>query len=97
MTRREDRAGPPPSGDFAALARDSLQAYLPKVRDASLPTMLAADAPAAIAARVADDPALIGKTVQVSLPDAFAEPPKAKPRKFSIPGSPPLRSGCSRP
>ena len=61
-------AGPPPSGDFAALARDSLQAYLPKVRDASLSTMLAADAPAAIAARVADDPALIGKTVQVSLP-----------------------------
>ena len=43
-------AGPPPSGDFAALAKDSLQAYLPKVRDASLSTMLAADAPAAIAA-----------------------------------------------
>jgi phosphate transport system permease protein len=67
-------AGPPLSGDFAALARDSLQAYLPKVHDASLSTMLADDAPAAIAARAADDPALIGKTVQVSLPlsDAFA-------------------------
>jgi phosphate transport system permease protein len=80
-------AGPPPSGDFAALARDSLQAYLPKVRDASLPTMLAADAPAAIAARVADDPALIGKTVQVSLPlsDAFAELAQGKTPKVLNP------------
>src|SRR4029453_4908420 len=33
-------AGPPPSGDFAALAKDSLQAYLPRVRDGSLSTML---------------------------------------------------------
>jgi phosphate transport system permease protein len=61
-------AGPPPTGDFAALARDGLQAYLPKVRSASLSTMLAADAPAAIAASVADDPALIGKTVKIPLP-----------------------------
>ncbi len=60
-------AGPPPTGDFTALARDSLQAYLPKVRSASLSTMLAADAPAAIAASVADDPALIGKTVKMPL------------------------------
>ena len=60
--------GPPPEGDFAALARDSLQAYLPKVHDRSLFTMLADDAPNAIAERVAADPAVIGKTVQVSLP-----------------------------
>jgi phosphate transport system permease protein len=68
-------AGPPPTGDFAALARDGLQAYLPKVRSASLSTMLAADAPAAIAASVADDPALIGKTVKIPLPlsEPFAE------------------------
>jgi hypothetical protein len=51
-------AGPPPSGDFAAMARDSLQAYLPDVHDTALFTMLADDAPEAIAKRVAADPAL---------------------------------------
>jgi phosphate transport system permease protein len=80
-------AGPPPTGDFAALAKDSLQAYLPKVRDGSLSTMLGPDAPAAIAARVADDPALIGKTVQVSLPlsHAFAELAQGKTPKVLNP------------
>ena len=60
--------GPPPSGDFASLARDSLQAYLPDVHDTALFAMLADDAPEAIAKRVAADLALIGKTVQVILP-----------------------------
>jgi phosphate transport system permease protein len=68
-------AGPPPSGDFAALARDGLQAYLSDVHDTALFAMLADDAPDVIAKRVADDPSLIGKTVQVTLPVAepFAE------------------------
>ncbi|HEU4475999.1 MAG TPA: phosphate ABC transporter permease PstA [Methyloceanibacter sp.] len=68
-------AGPPPSGDFASLARDGLQAYLPDVHDTALFAMLADDAPDVIAKRVADDPSLIGKTVQVTLPVAgpFAE------------------------
>ena len=80
-------AGPPPSGDFAALAKDSLQAYLPKVHDGSLSTMLGPDAPAAIAARVADEPALIGKTVRVSLPlsDTFAELAQGKTPKVLNP------------
>jgi len=61
-------AGPPPTGDFAALARDSLQAYLPDVHDTALFAMLADDAPDAIANRVAADPAIIGKTVQIVFP-----------------------------
>jgi phosphate transport system permease protein len=60
--------GPPPSGDFAAMARDSLQAYLPDVHDTALFTMLADDAPEAIAKRVAADPGIIGKTVQIIFP-----------------------------
>jgi phosphate transport system permease protein len=57
------------------LARDGLQAYLPDVHDTALFAMLADDAPDVIAKRVADDPSLIGKTVQVTLPVAepFAE------------------------
>jgi len=67
--------GPPPTGDFAAMARDSLQSYLPDVHDTALFTMLADDAPEAIAKRVAADPSLIGKTLQVVFPvsAAFAE------------------------
>jgi phosphate transport system permease protein len=61
-------AGPPPSGDFAAIARNSLQAYLPDVHDTALFAMLADNAPDAIKQRVEADPALIGKTVQVSFP-----------------------------
>jgi phosphate transport system permease protein len=61
-------AGPPPSGDFAAIARDSLQAYLPTVHDTALFAMLADDAPDALAKRIADDPSLIGKTVQIAFP-----------------------------
>jgi len=61
-------AGPPPSGDFAVLAQSSLKAYLPRIRDTSLVEMLAADAPKAIGARVAADPDIIGKTVQVYFP-----------------------------
>ena len=61
-------AGPPPSGDFAVLAQSSLKAYLPRIRDTSLVEMLAEDAPEAIGARVAADPAIIGKTVQIFFP-----------------------------
>jgi len=61
-------AGPPPSGEFAALAQDSLQAYLPNVRDSSLFKMLADDAPEAIAKRIAADSGVIGKTVQIVFP-----------------------------
>ncbi len=64
--------GPPPSGDFAAVARDSLQAYLPDVHDTALFAMLADDAPDVLAKRVAEDPSLIGKTIQVIFP--IAEP-----------------------
>ncbi len=63
-------AGLPPTGDFAALARDSLQAYLPDVHDTALFTMLADDAPESVAKLVAADPSLIGKTVSVILPVA---------------------------
>lgn len=63
-------AGPPLSGDFAAIARDSLQAYLPDVHDTALFAMLADDAPDAIKLRVEADPSLIGKTVQVVFPVA---------------------------
>jgi phosphate transport system permease protein len=59
--------GPPATGDFAAMARDSLQAYLPDVHDTGLFTMLADDAPDAIKARLEADPSLIGKTVQIPL------------------------------
>ncbi len=50
------QAGTPPTGDFPALARDSLQTYLPDVHDTALFTMLAPDAPNAIAAAVSADP-----------------------------------------
>jgi phosphate transport system permease protein len=83
-------AGPPPSGDFAALARDSLQAYLPDVHDTALFTMLADDAPDVLAKRVAEDPSIIGKTAQVIFPVAepFAqlakgETPKVLNSRFS--------------
>ncbi len=61
-------AGPPPSGDFAILAQSSLKAYLPRIIDTSLVEMLAADAPEAIGDRVAADPGIIGKTVQIYFP-----------------------------
>ena len=61
-------AGPPPSGDFAVLAQSSLKAYLPRIRDTSLVEMLAGDAPEAIGARVAADPGIVGKTVQIFFP-----------------------------
>jgi phosphate transport system permease protein len=61
-------AGPPISGDFAAIARDSLQAYLPDVHDTALFAMLADNAPEAIEALVVADPSRIGKTVQVTVP-----------------------------
>jgi phosphate transport system permease protein len=62
------QAGPQPTGDFAALARDSLLAYLPDVHDTALFTMLSEDAPDAIAKLVAANPNLIGKTMQVIVP-----------------------------
>jgi phosphate transport system permease protein len=79
--------GPPPTGDFAALARDSLQAYLPDVHDTALFGMLADDAPDAIAKLVTADPNLIGKTVQVSFPVSppFAELAEGKTPKVPNP------------
>ncbi|MGH6802681.1 MAG: phosphate ABC transporter permease PstA [Methyloceanibacter sp.] len=77
--------GPPPTGDFAALARDTLQAYLPDVHDTALFAMLADDAPDVLAKRVADDPSLIGKTVQVSFP---VSPPVAELAKGETPKVP---------
>jgi phosphate transport system permease protein len=55
-------------GDYVDLARNSLQAYFPRVRDSSLFEMLAPDAPAAIEKAVAEDPAIVGKTVQIYFP-----------------------------
>ena len=60
--------GPPPTGDFAVLARESLQTYLPDVHDTSLFTMLADNAPDAIKQRLEADPSLIGKTVSIAFP-----------------------------
>ena len=60
--------GPPPTGDFAAIARDSLQAYLPDVHDTALFAILADDASEAIEALLAADPSQIGKAVQMTLP-----------------------------
>jgi phosphate transport system permease protein len=73
-------AGPPLSGDFAAIARDSLQTYLFDVHDTALFAMLADDAPETIERLIATDPDLIGKTVQVRLPVTapFAELAKGK-------------------
>lgn len=78
----EIEAGPPPSGDFAALARNSLQAYLPDVFDTALFGLLADDAPEAIAQRVAADPGIIGKTVSVLFP---VSPPVAELAKGKTP------------
>ncbi len=68
MNPAEVEAGPPPTGDFTDLAKNSLQAYFPRVSDSSLIDMLAPGAPEAIAKAVAEDPAIIGKTVQIFLP-----------------------------
>ena len=80
-------AGPPPAGDFAALAQDSLQAYLPDARDTSLFAKFADDAPKAIADRIAADPAIIGKTVQILFPVSvsFAELAEGKTPKILNP------------
>ena len=75
-------AGPPPSGDFAALARSSLRAYLPQVYDTALFGLLADDAPDVIAALVAADPSLISKTVSITFPVA---PPVAELAKGETP------------
>jgi len=56
------------SGDFNELARNSLQAYFPRVRDSSLFAILAPDAPEVLAKAVADDPAIVGKTVKIFVP-----------------------------
>ena len=93
-------AGPPPTGDFAALARDSLQAYLPDVHDTALFAMLADDAPDAIAKRVAADPSIIGKTVQVIFPvspPVAANSPRARRPRFPIRASRRPRSRPSTP
>ena len=76
--RARSRRADPPTGDFAAVARDSLQAYLPDVHDTALFTILADDAPEALARCVAADPAIIGKTVQVAFP--VAQPSPCLPR-----------------
>ena len=54
-------------GDFTGLARKSLQAYLPREGDSSLFEMLAADAQV-IEKAVAEDPAIVGKTVPLDFP-----------------------------
>ena len=63
-------AGPPPSGDFAALARDSLQAYFPDVHDTgSVHHAAPTTRREAIAASSWPPiPNLIGKTAQVVFP-----------------------------
>jgi phosphate transport system permease protein len=66
------QGGDPPTGDFAAVARDGLQSYLPDVHDTGLFTILADDAADALARAVAAKPAIIGKTVQIAFP--VAEP-----------------------
>lgn len=78
----EVEAGPPPAGDFAALARNSLQAYLPDVHDTALFGLLVDDAADAIAKRVAADPGIIGKTVPVLFP---VSPPVAELAKGETP------------
>ena len=60
--------GPPLSGDFAAMTKESLQSYLPTVHDDALFAMLASNAPDEIRARIEADPNLIGKTIQILLP-----------------------------
>ncbi len=75
-------AGPPPSGDFAAIARDSLQTYLPSVYDTALFGLFADDAPEVLAQRVAEDPGVIGKTIEVMFPVA---PPVAQLAKGEEP------------
>lgn len=75
-------AGPPPSGNFDVLAQNSLRTYLPKVQDTSLFNILANDAPQAIEKRVAADPDIIGKTVQVFFP---VSPPYAALAKGETP------------
>jgi len=60
--------GPPPTGDFALLARESLQTYLPDVHDTLLFATLADSAPDAIKQRLEADPSLIGKTVAIAFP-----------------------------
>jgi len=55
-------------GDFAQMARNSLQAYFPRVRDSSLFNMLAPDAPDAIEKVATEDPELVGKTIPVFFP-----------------------------
>jgi phosphate transport system permease protein len=56
------------AGEFATLAQESLQAYLPEVRNPGLFAMLAEDAPDAIKRRLEAEPALIGKTIQIEFP-----------------------------
>ena len=56
------------SGNFRTLARNSLQAYYPRVRDSSLFAILAPDASEVLAKAVADDPAIVGKTVKIFFP-----------------------------
>ncbi len=86
-------AGPPPSGDFAAIARDSLQAYLPMVRDSALFSILADDAPDALAKSVAADPSIIGKTAQIAYPVSppFAEFAKGETPKILNPRFTPVQ------
>lgn len=64
------QSGDPPTGDFAAVVRGSLQAYLPEVHDTGIFTIFADDAPEVLARSVAADPAIIGKTVQIAFPVA---------------------------
>ena len=55
-------------GDFAQMARNSLKAYFPRVKDSSLFGILAPDASGAIEKIVTEDPDKIGTTVSVFFP-----------------------------
>lgn len=58
----------PPEGDFTEIAENSLQAYFPNVRDSSLFAMLGSEAGEVVARAIAEDPAIVGKTVQLYFP-----------------------------
>jgi len=58
----------PPEGDFTEIAENSLQAYFPNVRGSSLFAMLDSEAGEVVARAIAEDAAIVGKTVQLYFP-----------------------------
>ena len=86
--------GPPPTGDFAAVGARQPAGLSARRARHLLFTMLADDAPDAIKQRLAADPSLIGKTVQVRFPSPSRSRclPRAGRPRFSIRASPRPRS-----